>query len=79
MEIFKTTGVCASEIQFEIENGIVQDVNFVNGCPGSLVAVRELVKGLAVSEVIAKLKGIACGNKATSCPDQLATALEAYL
>lgn len=79
MEIFKTAGVCASEIQFEIENGVVLDVNFVNGCPGSLVAVRELVKGLSVSEVITKLKGIACGSKETSCPDQLATALEAYL
>lgn len=79
MEVFKTSGVCASEIQFKIENGIVHDVNFVKGCPGSLLAITELVKGQSVSEVINRLKGIRCGEKETSCPDQLAKALEAYL
>ncbi len=79
MEIFKTSGVCASEIQFKIENGVVLDVDFIKGCPGSLLAIRELVRGLTVSEVISKLKGIQCGSKETSCPDQLALALESYL
>lgn len=79
MEVFKTSGVCASEIQFKIENGVVNDVTFVKGCPGSLTAITALVKGQPVSEVIRRLKGIRCGEKATSCPDQLAKALEAYL
>jgi uncharacterized protein (TIGR03905 family) len=79
MEIFKTSGVCASEIQFKIENGVVLDVDFIKGCPGSLFAIKELVRGLTVKEVISKLKGIQCGSKETSCPDQLAIALESYL
>jgi uncharacterized protein (TIGR03905 family) len=79
MEVFKTSGVCSSEIQFEIEAGVVKNVSFVRGCPGSLTAITELVKDKAVAEVISKLKGIRCGDKETSCPDQLAKALEAYL
>lgn len=79
MEVFKTSGVCASEIEFEIDNGIVKQVNFVRGCPGSLLAITELVKGQTVAEVIKRLSGIKCGEKETSCPDQLAKALAAYL
>lgn len=79
MHIFKTSGVCAKEIHFDIENGIVKDVNFINGCAGNLMGIKALVTGKSVTEVIDKLKGIPCGSKSTSCPDQLAEALEAYL
>lgn len=79
MKVFKTSGVCSSEILFSIEEGIVKNVDFVKGCPGSLAAVKTLVEGQSVQAVIEKLKGIKCGNKDTSCPDQLAKALEVYL
>lgn len=79
MTIFKTSGVCSSEILFSIEEGVVKHVDFVQGCPGSLMAVKTLVEGLTVKEVISKLKGIKCGSKETSCPDQLAKALEQFI
>lgn len=73
--IFKTEGVCAKEIEFEVENNIIKKVNFVRGCHGSLQAIGRLVEGLAVEDAIQKMKGIKCGDKSTSCPDQLAKAL----
>lgn len=73
--IFKTEGVCAQEIEFEVENNIIKKVNFVNGCGGSLQAVGRLVEGLRVEDAVNKIKGIQCGDKGTSCPDQLAKAL----
>ncbi len=79
MKVFKTSGVCSSEINFSIEDGVVKHVEFVKGCPGSLSAIKTLVEGQTVKDVIGKLKGIKCGDKATSCPDQLAKALELYL
>jgi len=68
-------GVCSSEIHFEIENGIVHNVNFVDGCPGNLEAIGTLVEGMPVQLVAQKLRGITCQN-GTSCADQLAKALE---
>ena len=68
---YKTTGVCAKEINFEIEDNKIKSVSFVNGCPGNLMGVSKLVEGIDVDEAISKLKG-------TSCPDQLAKALEEY-
>lgn len=79
MHVFKTTGVCAKEIHFDIQEGIVKDINFINGCAGNLLGIKALVVGQSVEEVIHRLKGIECGSKATSCPDQLAQALEAYM
>ncbi len=72
---FTTQGVCAKNIQFEIENGKVKDVIFAGGCSGNLQGIGRLVEGMDVSEAIDKLSGIKCGYKSTSCPDQLATAL----
>lgn len=72
---YKTKGSCASRIDIEIENGIIQDAAFINGCAGNTQAVAALVKGMPVEEAVRRLKGIPCqGN--TSCPDQLARALE---
>lgn len=79
METYKTTGVCAKEIQFEIEHNKIKSVNFIGGCPGNLIGISHLVKDMEIEEAIAKLKGIPCRTKETSCPDQLAHALEEYL
>ncbi len=79
MEIFETQGTCSKAIHFQIEDGKIIDVDFVKGCPGSLFAIKELVKGQPVEEIINRLKGITCGLKNTSCPDQLAKALQEYL
>ncbi len=69
-------GVCSSSIDIEVENGIIQSVSFVGGCNGNLQGISSLVRGMQVDEAISRLKGIRCGFKSTSCPDQLARALE---
>lgn len=79
MEKFKTKGVCASEILFEIEDNKIKNVSFVRGCPGNTIGVASLIQGMDVYEAIKRLKGIKCGTKETSCPDQLAIALERYM
>ena len=73
---YTTRGTCARKIYFDIRDGKVRDVKFVDGCSGNTQGVAALVEGMDVDEVIARLKGIRCGRKPTSCPDQLATALE---
>ena len=78
MYSYKTSGVCASTINIEIVNNIVENVEFVGGCAGNLVGIGQLVKGLSVDEVIDRLKGIDCRSKGTSCPDQLSKALLAW-
>jgi len=76
--VYKTKGVCAREIHFDIENDIIQKVTFIGGCAGNTAGISSLVKGMHIDDVIAKLKGIDCNFKGTSCPDQLATALMLY-
>lgn len=72
---YKTQGTCSSLIEVEVENGIVTDIHFTGGCNGNLQGISSLVKGMAVDEVIARLEGIRCGSRITSCPDQLCKAL----
>lgn len=72
---YRTTGTCSSQIDVEVENGIVKDVHFTGGCNGNLQGISSLVKGMKVDDVIARLEGIRCGGKPTSCPDQLCKAL----
>ncbi|UFS68836.1 TIGR03905 family TSCPD domain-containing protein [Geomonas sp. RF6] len=73
--IHHTSGSCATRIIIEIEDGIILGAEFENGCRGNTQAVAALVRGMAVEEAVRRLKGIPCqGN--TSCPDQLAQALE---
>ncbi|ACH39816.2 hypothetical protein Gbem_2812 [Citrifermentans bemidjiense Bem] len=72
---YKTSGSCASRIEIEIDNGLIVDTTFVDGCAGNTKAVAALVRGMEVSEAVRRLKGIACQGD-TSCPDQLAQALE---
>ncbi len=79
MNNFKTQGVCAKSISFKVEDNKVTNVQFISGCPGNLTGLEKLVEGMAVGDVVDRLKGIKCGQRATSCPDQLATALEEHL
>ena len=72
---YRTSGVCSREIKFELEDGIVKNVSFFGGCNGNLKGIAALVEGKKAEEVIPVIKGIKCGFKATSCPDQLALAL----
>mgnify|MGYP002508568094 FL=1 len=76
---YKTRGTCSRQIDFELDNGIVKNVSFFGGCNGNLKGIGALVEGRPVEEVIKTLKGMKCGFKPTSCPDQLALALEKAL
>lgn len=75
---YKTSGTCSQLIDFEVEDDIIKSVAFTGGCNGNLKGISALVSGMKVDDAIAKLKGIKCGFKNTSCPDQLARALEQY-
>ncbi len=72
-------GVCARQITFEVENGILKNVSFYGGCNGNTQGISSLVEGMEIKEVIKRLKGTDCSGKRTSCPDQLAQALELSL
>ena len=72
---FATTGTCARQINLTVEDGRVMECSFEGGCHGNTQGVSALVKGMKVAEVVERLKGIKCKDKATSCPDQLAQAL----
>ena len=74
MYIYKTSGVCSTEIHIDVKDDKIEDVNFVRGCAGNLLGISSLVKGMKVTDAIDKLQGIQCGSKGTSCPDQLAKA-----
>ena len=73
--IYKTKGTCSTTIDVEVDGDTITSVSFTGGCNGNLQGISALVKGMNIDEAISKLKGIRCGFKATSCPDQLATAL----
>lgn len=73
---YETKGTCSRSIFFEIEDGKVKNVQFLGGCNGNLKGIGALVEGMAVEDVIARVEGIKCGMKSTSCPDQLANALK---
>ncbi len=77
---YKTANeVCSESLYVDIEDGKIAEVQFNGGCPGSLAAVSKLVVGMTPEQAISILSGIRCGGKSTSCPDQLARALRAYL
>ena len=73
---YTTKGVCSQAIEIEVEKGIVNSVQFIGGCHGNTQGVAALVKGMKVEDVIARLEGIDCRGRGTSCPDQLAKALK---
>jgi len=74
--IYKTKGTCSTSINVELKDGVIDSVKFTGGCNGNLQGISALVRGMKPEEAINRLKGIRCGFKPTSCPDQLAHALE---
>ena len=74
-KVYQTQGTSSKFIEFDVEDGIVNDVVFYGGCNGNLQGIARLVKGMKVDDDISRLEGINCGGKGTSCPDQLAKAL----
>ncbi len=75
----RNKGVCSSQVSFDLNDGIVSNVEFVGGCNGNLKGIGKLVEGMKAEDVIERVKGLKCGFKSTSCPDQLAAALEEAL
>lgn len=75
---YKTQGVCSREINFEVKDNRVVNVQFVGGCAGNSQGVARLIEGMDIDEAIARMEGIHCGVRSTSCPDQLARALKKY-
>lgn len=75
MFVYKTSGVCSTEIHVDINGDIIENVEFVRGCAGNLFGISVLVKGMNIDDAIKKLQGIDCRGKGTSCPDQLSKAL----
>ena len=78
--VYRTRGTCSRAIEVEInDEGIVTDVAFSGGCSGNTQGVAALVRGMKAEDAVARLKGIKCGFRDTSCPDQLALAIESML
>ncbi|MCL2048823.1 MAG: TIGR03905 family TSCPD domain-containing protein [Defluviitaleaceae bacterium] len=75
---YKTKGVCCREINVDVQDGIIKEIKFSNGCDGNLKGIAELAKGRTPEEIIPLIGGIQCGSRGTSCPDQLALALGSY-
>ena len=78
METIRYTpkGVCSRKMEIDVENGVIQAVRVLGGCSGNLQGISSLLKGMTVEDAIARMEGIRCGMKPTSCPDQLAQALK---
>ena len=77
---YKPQGVCSTEMIFDIDEKtkIVRDLKVIQGCNGNLQGISSLIKGMKIDDIIAKLSGIKCGFKSTSCPDQISRALEKF-
>lgn len=76
---FTPKGVCSRKMEFDIEDGKIREVRVTGGCSGNLQGICALVKGMPVEDAIARMRGIRCGGKPTSCPDQMAKGLEEAL
>ena len=74
---YRPQGVCSQLMEITVNDGILEDLQVLGGCSGNLQGIASLIRGMKVEEVIQRLDGIRCGNKSTSCPDQLAKALKA--
>ena len=76
---YRTSGTCCQMMQVKIaDDDTIVDVDFLGGCPGNLLGIKSLVKGMKIDDVISKFSGIKCADKSTSCPDQLATCLSNF-
>lgn len=76
---FNTRGVCATKLEFDIEDGVVKNVSFFGGCEGNHKGLAALAEGMTPDEAATRLRGITCGMRKSSCPDQLAVALEEFM
>jgi uncharacterized protein (TIGR03905 family) len=76
---YMTRGVCSRAIEIAVENDVIESVRFIGGCAGNTQGVAALIKGMRVEEAVARIEGIDCRGRGTSCPDQLARALREYL
>ena len=76
---YTPSGVCSVKISFDLSDGIVSNIVFTRGCNGNTQGVSRLAEGMKAEELISRLEGIQCGNKGTSCPDQLAKAVKKAL
>ena len=73
---YNPTGVCSKQFIIDVEDGIIKDIKIIGGCAGNTLGISRLLEGMKVEEAIEKLRGIPCGNKGTSCPDQISKALQ---
>lgn len=73
--VYKPQGTCSTVIELEVEDGVLKEIAFWGGCNGNLQGISRLVTGMKVTDVLAKLEGVRCGTRSTSCPDQLCRAL----
>ena len=76
---YKPAGVCSRLITLDLEDGVIKDVQFEGGCDGNSKGIVKLVRGMQAKDVISRLKDIKCEHKKSSCPDQLAIAIEEAL
>lgn len=76
---YNTKGICAARVEFDIEDGVVKNIGFLGGCEGNHKGLAALAEGMSPEEAAKRLRGITCGRRDTSCPDQLAVALEEFL
>ena len=79
IHIYRTSGTCSREMRITYEGDIITNVEIIGGCNGNLQGISKLVEGMDVNEAIARLEGISCNGRPTSCPDQLARALKQTL
>lgn len=76
MNVYKTKGTCSREIHYSVKDGVVESIEVIGGCTGNLKGICRLITGMPVEQVIKAFKGVDCGGRGTSCPDQIAQALE---
>ena len=76
MNVYKTKGTCSREIHYSDKDGVVESIEVIGGCAGNLKGICRLITGMPVEQVIKAFKGVDCGGRGTSCPDQIAQALE---
>ncbi len=79
MTVYKTKGVCSREVDVELRDGKISHIDIIGGCPGNLQGIKSLLIGMDAREAIERMRGIHCGSKSTSCPDQISYALEQAL
>ena len=76
MNVYNTKGTCSREIHYSVKDGVVESIEVIGGCAGNLKGICRLITGMPVEQVIKAFKGVDCGGRGTSCPDQIAQALE---